>query len=664
MTLQASTEDHAKLREPGGIAALIEQALACLEDGDHDQSIQFCEQALAKRKDSAEALYVLGLINLDLEDPVTGLKLIEAAHQLDSQVQEYAEMLAALYANLGNVNDSLFYAKLGTSLPKHPTISGLLPTRFGSFFYNLERGRSDLYHGHAERKVRAHDFSAAIRDCETQLELTPGAPETLRLLGECCRQTGELSRSIAAWQAVLHSEQALPEDFASLGDTLAAMGRSEAALSCHRMALEQGRDSAGLFSRLMAAQLSAPPAASGVIERLHEEWHRRFVQSTEPRPLSKNIDPSPERPLRIGYVSAEFFDNDMMTLIEPVLHTHNRDSFEIYCYSNGGRSDLITERIQRAANRWIDIDRVDDETVWQILRGDEIDITVDLTSHGRGCRALMMARRPSPITLSWLGYSHPPGVPQIDYFLADQQSAPERHGPFPTGEKTWHLESGLCAYLAPSLIPDTLPLPGLKSGHITYGAQCDLRLINPSTAALWARILRTIPAARLLVSNVLDLDLDSVERCLENFSLFGLRGQVDIVNASENFDTLFDFYHHIDIALDPPGVAATTETCRALWMGVPVLTRAGDRYAQRRGASLLSAAGFDQWIAEDDEMLITIGAELASNLEELSELRAGLRQRVSASNLGNPVLFTRNLEQAYRTMWRQWCAEQASAGSS
>lgn len=663
MTPQASAEDPPIIRDPGSIAVLIEQALVCLEDGDHDQSIQFCEQALAKRQNCAEAWYVLGLINLDLEDPVTGLKLIEAAHQLDSEVQEYTEMLAALYASLGNVNDSLFYAKLGTSLPKHPSITGLVPARFGSFFYNLERGRTDLYHSRAERKFRAHDFRAATRDCETQLELTPGDTETLRLLGDCCLQTGELSRSAAAWQAVLHSDQVEPEDFASLGDTLAAMGRTEAALSCHRMALEQGRDPAGLFSRLIAAQLSAPPAAPGAIEQLHEEWHRRFAQVIEARPLADCIDASPERPLRIGYVSAEFFDNDIMTLIEPVLHTHSRENFEIYCYSNGGRADLVTERIQRAADRWIEIDRIDDETVWQILRGDRIDITVDLTRHGRGCRALTMARRPSPITLSWLGHLHPPGVPQIDYFLADEQSSPERLGPMQTGEKIWRLESGLCAYLAPSLTPSPSPLPALQSGQVTFGTQCDLRLIDPGTAALWARILRAVPGARLLISNGMDLDLDAVERCLEHFSLFGLRGQVDIVNASENFDTPFEFYHHTDIALDPPGMTATTETCRALWMGVPVLTRAGDRYAQRRGASLLSAAGCGQWIAEDDEMLMTIAAELASDLDDLSALRASLREKVSASNLGNPVLFTRQLEQAYRTMWRQWCEGQASVRS-
>ncbi len=661
MTSPASAMDRPVHQDSGDLAVLMERALSCLEDGEHDQAIQLCEQALAQKKNSPEALHVLGLINLELEDPVTALKLIEAAHYLDPEVWEYAEMLAALYACLGNVNDSLFYAKVGTSLAKHPTISGLLPERFGSFFSNLERGRSDLYYSHARRKLAAHDPEGAISDCETQLDLTPGSPETLRLLAECCLHTGQLSRSASALQAVLHGDQALTEDFAALGDTLSAMGRPEAALACYRTALGEDRGSPTLFSRLIASQLSNPSGGDRAIELLHREWQTDYADPIEPRPFGTATAPGSERVLRIGYVSADFCSNDLMTMVEPVLHAHRPDLYEIYCYADGSRADLITERIQRRANKWTDIHKIDDETLWQILRGDQIDITVDLTGHGRHCRSLMMARRPSPITLSWLGYLHPPGVSQIDYFLADERSWPRDRPTLSTNEAIWRLEDGICAYMAPALMPDVSPLPALAAGHATFGAQCDLRLIDPGLAALWARILRAVPTARLVISNLLGLDQDSVERCVGTFSYFGVRDRVDIVDYSENFNTGFDFYQHIDLALDTAGLNATSETCQALWMGVPVLTLAGTRYAQRRGASLLHAAGRPQWIAEDPDALVTIAAGLASDPDTLAEQRATLRCEVSASNLGNPVRFTRQLEDAYRRMWRHWCAERTRA---
>ncbi len=436
-----------------------------LEEEQLDEAILACEAALKRAPDCAEALHLLGLINFDLDEPATAIKLIEAAHQLKPELQEFAEALAALYARLGDVKNALYYAKLGTILAPHPEISGLLPGRFGSFFYNLERGRSDLYSDRAGRELEAGRFDKVIAACETQLGLTPGDQATLRLLAEGCLRSGRIERSISASQALLHGLETRAEDSSRLARALAAAGRHPAAAACHRRALRASPREARLHSLFLADDLRNPDQTREAIDRLHLEWQSRHAAAIEPRAPAPEIEADRERPLRIGYLSCDLHDSDLVRHLEPLLQVHRHTGFEVYCYADGGCSDGVTERLMRLAGKWTDIHLIDDETLWQILRGDRIDIAVDLTGHGPHCRALTMARRPAPVALCGFGYRHAPGLTGIDGFLTDDEAWPETSAGPAAGDGLVRLPEGLFCYVAPSLIPEpaTLSLLGLGS---------------------------------------------------------------------------------------------------------------------------------------------------------------------------------------------------------
>ena len=134
------------------VEAALREAIAALDDEWQDEAILACERALKTNPACAEAIYLLGLVAFDLDEPVRAIKLLEKAHELSPQVQEFAEALAAVQARLGKVGEALFYAKLATSLAPHPTIRDLLPERFGTFFKNLEAGETHFYRSRAERK--------------------------------------------------------------------------------------------------------------------------------------------------------------------------------------------------------------------------------------------------------------------------------------------------------------------------------------------------------------------------------------------------------------------------------------------------------------------------------------------------------------------------------
>lgn len=641
--------------------AEIREALACFEAEWHDETILACERVLKLESGRAEALYLLGLTCYDLDQTLKGIKLIEKAHELRPEVQEFAEALAAAYARIGRINDGLFFAKLATTLAPHPTIAGLLPERFGTFFRNLETGRTFLYRNKSAKALEEGDFQAAAEHAERQLELTPGDVPSLRLLARASLELGNTGTAVSALQSVLHSEERTPEDLSRLGEALAAGGRHEEGLACYRAAVEREPDEPRFHSRLLAALLRRPSLASRDLSEAHDEWQRRQATGIQPRDGFDGRDRDPNRPIRVAYLSGGFHASETMQIFEPVLRAHRREQVQVYCYSDGTRCDRVTESLIRSADRWTNVTGVDDETFWQILRGDEIDLVVDLSGHHDRGRPLALARRPAPVAVSWLGYPHAPGVPGIDYFLSDRTAWPETLDQPRTGEKVWRAERACFAWRPPGVIPEVGPLPAGQTGHPTFGASCDLAMIGAMTAFHWAGVLDGVENARLLICNRFDRDQAAIDRCLEHFSNMGLRDQVDIVNMADNFATPFEFYDHVDLALDPSPSGDLVEQCRALWMGVPPITLAGDRHAARLGASLLAAAGHPEWIADSPAALTTIAAGLAKDLNRLAALRAGLRDEVAASPLADVGGLTRSLEATYRSMWQTWCAEATSA---
>ena len=387
-----------------------------------------------------------------------------------------------------------------------------------------------------------------------------------------------------------------------------------------------------------------PSCDANAVAAAHANWHDRFAAAIVPREPAANKNWDPDRPLNVGYMFGSLFGHDIVASLEPVLLGHRYGPVRAHCYVEGRRTGIETERLMRVAHRWTDIAGVDDETVWQILRGDDIDIVVDLVGHGDGGRPLMLARRPAPIALGWLGHIFATAGGCIDHILADDEALPA------AGASIWRLPRTPFAFHPPSIVP---AIEATQTG-VSFGAQLDLSRLGPLLVALWSRILRDVPNARLLLCNARSLDQTCIDRTLEYFSHMGVRDRVDVVNPAVNFRTEFEFYQHIDIALDTVPLNGTLETFRALWMGVPVITLCGEWPGARTGASLLTAAGRQDWIADTPDSYVERAVKLAADTVGLEAIRGSLRQEVSRSPLVDGPGLTRALEDAYRALWRNW----------
>ncbi len=315
----------------------------------------------------------------------------------------------------------------------------------------------------------------------------------------------------------------------------------------------------------------------------------------------------------------------------------------------------MTERIRRSCGVWRNILGLADEAVAKLVRSDGIDILVDLSGHTGGNRLRVFARQPAPIQATYLGYANTTGMAAIDYRLTDALADPPGTTDELNVEKLWRLPTCAWCYQPPEDAPDIQPR---ADQPITFGCFNAFAKINPKLVAIWAELLERVPGSQLLLKSAAAGEDSARQRLIGQFAEHGIPGQrIEMLGRIGRLRGHLELYHRVDVALDTYPYHGTTTACEATWMGVPVVSLAGRAHASRVGVSLLSNVGLPELIAQTPEQYVQIAADLAKDLPRLAELRRTLRGRMQASPLMDAPRFARNVEAAYRQMWRSWCAE-------
>ncbi len=645
----ALPENHQQLRQ------VIQQAITDLRCERADSCIAACETALRLQPDCSEAILLLGLTSLQLGEPAHAATLIAKAYDLRPDIREFAQALSIANVHLGNINDGLFYTKLATTLPPHPEYPDILPPPYDNFLANVEEARPGLYRARADGMLTDGDYPAAIEAAAQQLTVTPGDHDTLRILAVASRKAGALARALAAGRALAHSPERQPIDFVTLAQALTANGQHTAAAALLESSLCRGS-----APSLAAAAINAihdPASSMADIQSAHLRATRQLTDGghrcvDEPHPGRPEQRPRRRQrksgaPLRIGYLSSRFHDGDLAHLLAPVISGHIANGAEVYCYTDSRRHDLTSEQLAHTATRWTSLAGVDDRTAAQILDGDRLDIAIDLAGHFPGNRLATLWQCTVPVTASWFGYPHPCGP---DHFITTRTIWPTwDHQDGPLGMPAY-LPDPIIPFAPPPTLPPINAAPVLTNGHVTFGAVADLAQVAHATVASWSEVLARQPTSRILLLGAKSHDEATIERCYAVFADFGLRDRVDIIDAASNFTTPFEFYHHIDVALVPPGWSRVSDLCRALWMGVPALSKQSQRPTEGAAASILTAANHPEWIARDATDLAAIAHSLCLSHRSLAALRADLRAQVSASPLADVRAAASRLEAVYKDL--------------
>jgi len=380
-------------------------------------------------------------------------------------------------------------------------------------------------------------------------------------------------------------------------------------------------------------------------------WNRRAGHRSKPLVPPHPNDRSPDRPLRVGYVSPDFREHVVGRNLLPLFHCHDRRNFELLCYSGVIRQDELTGEFRRQAGQWQGTVGVSDDALAEMIRRDRVDILVDLSQHLAGNRLPVFARQAAPVQVSFAGYPGSTGLEAIEYRISDQYleaaSADTEIGP----KEQIHLIESFWCYDPCGEKVDVNPSPALESGTVTFGCLNNFCKVNERVLRMWARLLEKLEDSRLVLSSPAG---SHRMRTLEVLKIEGIDAtRVEFVELRPRREYL-EVYHRLDIALDTFPYNGHTTSLDALWMGVPVVSLAGETPVSRAGLSQLSNLGLPELVAHSESEYVNIAEVLATDLPRLAQLRATLRHRMESSVLMDAPRFTRQVEAAYRAMWRRW----------
>jgi predicted O-linked N-acetylglucosamine transferase (SPINDLY family) len=349
-------------------------------------------------------------------------------------------------------------------------------------------------------------------------------------------------------------------------------------------------------------------------------------------------------------VSADFRRHSVAYFVEHVLAAHDRSRFDVWCYATQEKYDAVSERIRSSVDGWVDAGSLSDEELSARIAEDGIDLLVDLSGHTAGNRLPVFARRPARVQATWLGYPTTTGLRAIDFRVSDWAVDPQGYDRF-SSERVLRMPASYFCYGAPRESPDPGLPPALATGMVTFGSFNNLAKLSGATMRLWARVLEAVPGSRLLVKSKALVDEHTRDDLRERFERLGVSAErLEFRGWMEETSAHLAVYNEVDIALDSFPYNGATTTCEALWMGVPVLTLAGESHAARAGSSILRAAGREEWVASRTGEFIDKAATLAGDPVLLSRHRAGLRAQLRASELMNVEQFDRALEEHYLQM--------------
>lgn len=552
-------------------------------------------------------------------------------------------------------------------------------------------GRADgwLVRGVAARALgRPAEAEAAYRQAIT---LHPQFPEAWQNLGNLLASSGRQQEAVEAYRQSL-ARRVDPKERAALlvliagsafsagliDDALAAMndavsldpvsagahnqrgkvlwelGHTDAAVDAFRRA--QGCDPAnplyatnGLLVSQFAEGLSEADLAA--LARVAAE---RIVREV-PASLKDSFrapGPTPDGRIRIAYLSSDFRATAPGFFIRAILAGHDRHRFDVWALSTSGGGDDWTAKLRQHVDQWHDVAGLGTVALTEWIRANGIQILVDLNGYTGGHRLGVFAARAAAVQVSWLGYEGTTGLAGMDAVLGDPAVTSVETEPCYT-EAVHRLPFDFACYWAPDYAPEVAPLPATRAGYVTFGSFNKLAKLGRGTLGLWARVLHAVPGSRLLLKWRHATHPFARDRVLLELAAHGIGAdRVEFRDASPHADMLAE-YGDVDIALDPFPFSGGATTCDALWMGVPVVTLRGQRFASNHTVSHLHAAGLPHLIGATQQAYVDICRRLATDIPGLGRLRATLREQLRHSPLCEHTLFMRPAERVFEALYER-----------
>jgi len=641
--------------------------MACQQLGELDEALIAFQQATAKAPRYPDAWLSLGHLYLDKKELGKAETCIEKLFALAPTSPAALDLAGSLEWARGNTREAAsFYRQAAESAPDDPAIQAKLAITL-------------VMSGEAvaaiDAMARAHELGVSEDWILEKLGVmfvgkywTPMARENLEMAVE--RNPDNLS----AWTTLLMvyvrmgesdkiqktADSILEKDpdniyaLMNMATWYNDQGRHEEALDCLKRAREKSPEQRVIYSKMMWTMVSASSASAADILATARALDEIIMQPKRRANDFAGRNRDEERLLRIGWISSDMRSHPVSAFVLPFLPHLDRNKAAHFIYYNFSEEDHITQQIKVHADQWRSVNGIGDDALADLIEGDEIDILVDLNGYTDGTRVEVVAMKPAPIQLTWLGFPGTSGMSAMDYIIIPPDPVLEQ-GDW-CSETPWPLPD---CYGVRGNISDAAIEPGLpcerRQAPFTFACFNHFRKASKETIALWSRILIQCPHARLILVAIGGKDDETIRYFSSKFEQYGVKPEQLEFRGYVSKQQYYENYNEVDLGLDPFPFNGGTTGYDSVWMNVPFVTLPGEHLSARMGRAILENVGLSELVANSGDDYVNIAVALANDHDRLQRLRANLRERMLASPLLDGQRMARNLEDAFRGMWRRWC---------
>ncbi len=683
----------------------LQQALAFHRQGRLPEAERSYRDVLALHPQNPAALHLLGVLALQSGKHAEAVRLIRAALQIDPSeaaawsncgeglrnLQKYAEAEACYREALKRAPDNAsFWSNLSTALQSLDRTSEAEAALRRSLELNASNPKAWCNLGNVLRaQARFEEAGAALQqalklqpampeawnmlgallrdqkrlsDAEScyrkALELNPNFAEACSNLASCLKDTGRLTEAESLYRKSLALAPHIAETHSGLASVHREAGLGALACNGYREAIRLSPQAPRFLSNLLFTQAAIAPAPSEEHFANALAWGNAVLQTPLcTGPVATIIG----RPLRVGYLSADFKQHAVARFVESLFTAHNRTRVELFAYSNVKQPDATTTALQACVDHWHPVTGLSDNDAARLIHSHRLDLLIDLNGHTRDSRLAVLGYKPAPVQAVYLGYFATTGLSSVDYWITDSLLHPESATELAV-EKLWRLKRCWIAYGPPSDSPEV----GISQVPVmTFGSCNHLSKMGEATLDLWSSVLRAVPVSRLLLKTRHLGDPGIQDRVREAFRKRGIEAdRLVFAGHTAGLTEHLRAYHELDIALDPHPYNGGTTTCDALWMGVPVLALAGNTMVSRMSSSMLTSAGMTDWIATSPSDFVSRAIDHAAVWQALKPAeKLARRGAIRAQAAGSPLFDSRDLARNLETAFEGMITQRAAAGA-
>ena len=630
-------QERAIALKPNFAVALTNLGNTLMHLGQYEQALELHERAIKIKPDYADAFCNRGMVEIVLGQIMRAKESFDRALLFQPRHAEAIVGSGMVSMELRHHDEAA--AKFAMALAIKPGSPRIVAQR-GRLSYELQR------------------LEPALADFEAALAISPKLELALRGKAQTCLVMGKTAQAMAAAAALIEQNPRSEMGLALMGFSYSNQGDMDAAIEYLDRALALRPDYGDAIRGKIFLEDYRAEADFVVQQAVRKSWWDQ-IGSKQPRRELPKRPLDPEKRIVVGYVAAEFRQHSAGLTLLPVLRHHDHTKFEIICYYSWPGGDEYTAMFKSLADVWVEAWGLSDDELADRIQADNVDILIDVSGHTTGNRLLTFARKPAPIQATGFGHATGTGMPTMDYVLADPIFIPPsvRHL---FAEKIHDLPCLITINPVSDLQPSELPM--LRNGYVTFGVFNRIYKISDDAIRVWSRIMRELPGSKIILKHGLLDDPLLRDSLIARFLAQGVVEESLTCLGTTSRDDHLAAFAQVDISFDTFPQNGGISTWESLYKGVPVVAKLGNGASSRAGASIVTAVGLGDWVAEDDDGYVEIARKFASQPEYLARLRADLPARIAVSPAGNVETYTRELEVGYRKFWRDYCAAASSDG--